>query len=71
MQSQVDVIIGTPICRRTAYILDKLLLNQQEIQKLIQTSIFTRCNIARKLQTIAHRGTDSFKEQATQYRERH
>jgi hypothetical protein len=28
-----DVIVGTPICRRTAYILDRFLVNQQEIQK--------------------------------------
>ena len=33
MQSQVDVIAGCPICRRTSYVLDKFLLNQQEIQR--------------------------------------
>ena len=27
-----DVIVGTPICRRTSFVLDKFLLNQQEIQ---------------------------------------
>ena len=38
---------------------------------LIQLSIFTRCNIARKLQTITHRGTNYYKEQAAQHREIH
>ena len=33
MQNQTDVIVGTPICRRTAYVLDKFLANQQEIQR--------------------------------------
>ena len=33
MLNQFDVIIGTPICRRTAYVLDKFLVNQQEIQR--------------------------------------
>lgn len=28
-----DVIVGTPICRRTSFVLDKFLSNQQEIQK--------------------------------------
>lgn len=28
-----DVIVGTPLCRRTAFVLDKFLSNQQEIQK--------------------------------------
>jgi hypothetical protein len=28
-----EVIVGTPICRRTAFILDKFLSNQQEIQQ--------------------------------------
>jgi hypothetical protein len=29
----VDVIIGTPVCRRTSFILDTLLSNQREIQQ--------------------------------------
>ena len=33
MQNHVDVIVGIPICRRTAYVLDKFLANQQEIQR--------------------------------------
>ncbi len=28
-----DVIVGTPLCRRTAFMLDKFLTNQQEIQQ--------------------------------------
>ena len=28
-----EIIVGTPICRRTAFILDKFLSNQQEIQQ--------------------------------------
>jgi len=32
MQNQMDVIVGAPICRRTSYVLDKFLKNQQEIQ---------------------------------------
>ena len=28
-----DVIVGTPLCRRTSFILDKFLSNQQEIQQ--------------------------------------
>jgi hypothetical protein len=28
-----DVILGTPLCRRTAFVLDKFLSNQQEIQQ--------------------------------------
>jgi hypothetical protein len=28
-----DVIVGTPLCRRTSFVLDKFLSNQQEIQK--------------------------------------
>ena len=28
-----DVVVGTPICRRTSFILDKFLSNQQEIQQ--------------------------------------
>ena len=28
-----DIIVGTPICRRTSFILDKFLPNQQEIQQ--------------------------------------
>ncbi len=33
MLNQFDVIIGTPICRRTSYVLDKFMVNQQEIQR--------------------------------------
>jgi len=28
-----DVVVGTPICRRTSFVLDKFLSNQQEIQQ--------------------------------------
>src|SRR4030042_1230463 len=31
--SKSDVIVGTPLCRRTAFMLDKFLSNQQEIQQ--------------------------------------
>jgi len=31
--SKPDVIVGTPLCRRTAFVLDKFLSNQQEIQQ--------------------------------------
>lgn len=31
--SKSDVIVGVSICRRTSFILDKFLLNQQEIQQ--------------------------------------
>ena len=31
--SRLDVIVGAPICRRTAFALDKFLSNQQEIQQ--------------------------------------
>ncbi len=34
MLNQFDVIIGTPICRRTSYVLDKFMVNQQEIQRV-------------------------------------
>ncbi|MFC1904403.1 hypothetical protein ACFLXT_01355 [Chloroflexota bacterium] len=32
-KTEPDVIVGTPICRRTSFILDKFLSNQQEIQQ--------------------------------------
>jgi hypothetical protein len=31
--SKSDVIVGTPVCRRTSFVLDKFLSNQQEIQQ--------------------------------------
>jgi hypothetical protein len=31
--SKPDVIVGTPLCRRTSFVLDKLLSNQREIQQ--------------------------------------
>jgi hypothetical protein len=31
--SKSDVIVGTPLCRRTAFVLDKFLSNQQEVQR--------------------------------------
>jgi len=33
----LDVVVGTPICRRTAYALDKFLVNQYEIQEVYPT----------------------------------
>jgi len=33
MSARPDVVVGVPICRRTAYVLDKFLCNQEEIQK--------------------------------------
>jgi hypothetical protein len=33
MASKIDIVIGTPICRRTSFVLDKFLANQQEIQQ--------------------------------------
>jgi len=33
MNQAVDVIVGTPICRRGAFIIDKFLANQKEIQQ--------------------------------------
>ena len=33
MASKIDVIVGAPICRRTSFVLDKFLSNQQEIQQ--------------------------------------
>lgn len=33
MNQAVDVVVGTPICRQGAYIIDKFLANQKEIQQ--------------------------------------
>ena len=33
MNQAVDIVVGTPICRRGAYIIDKFLANQKEIQQ--------------------------------------
>ena len=34
MAGEIDVIVGTPICRCTSFVLDKFLANQQEIQQV-------------------------------------
>lgn len=40
MEARPDVIVGVPICRRTAFVLDKFLANQREIQ-----ASYPRCTL--------------------------
>ena len=55
-----DVIVGTPICRRTSFVLDKFLSNQQEIQRS-----YPRCSLV--LATEEPDFADELRKQISHY----